>query len=84
MAIIASLANRSQYIYPPRVSTSSSHDTSVGATADTLQMLKNSVKGELSLLLSESKSMYNKYISVSVGVRVSVMALAVLYTQLWF
>ncbi|XP_067944859.1 general transcription factor IIH subunit 3-like [Watersipora subatra] len=52
LAIIASHASKSQYIYPPRQSIDSS-TTVLGATADTLQVLKNSVKGELSHLLSE-------------------------------
>lgn len=52
LAIIASHANRSQYVYPPP-SNSIPAENLVGATADTLQLVKNAVKGELSHLLSE-------------------------------
>ena len=52
LAIIANHANKSQYIYPPRQN-NDLHENTLGATADTLQLLKNSVKGELSHLLSE-------------------------------
>jgi len=53
LAIIANHANQSQYIYPPRQQGGASDGPVGGATSDTLQMLKNSVKGELSHLLSE-------------------------------